>query len=526
MEVAMKRYWSSGSRPPTRFLIALALLVGFIPVLQSVPGSEWYTTHDVQVVAAADTTFPIGSTVEVIDPDLYLRSAPGFTSTVLVRMAYGTRGTVLAGPVSANGHPWYQIVTTSYGTGWASGLYLRLVSGGTTPAPTPTPVPTPAPVPTPVPTGIFAIGSTVEVIDPGLYLRSAPGVSSSVLARMLLGTRGTVLSGPTLNDGHSWYQIRTTTYGTGWASGRYLRLVPAGRTTPPSSGFAIGSTVETTIANLNLRSSPSLTATITTYMASGTRGTVLAGPVWANNVPWYQIRTVAYGTGWASGYYLRQAGTSAMLTRPTDGLSRLIYGGMSGRNEIALTFDAGSDRGYGKQILDVLKANGIKASFGITGVWAQANPDLIKRMVAEGHQIMNHTWSHPSFTGYSASPALTSASARKYELTRTSDYIYQLTGFRTSPYWRPPYGDINWSVRKDAYDAGYWQTVMWSIDSLSWDGATATQIVNRCGYGAEAGDIILMHVGSDSNDYAALQRLIDILEGKGYAFVTVEQLLR
>jgi peptidoglycan/xylan/chitin deacetylase (PgdA/CDA1 family) len=80
----------------------------------------------------------------------------------------------------------------------------------------------------------------------------------------------------------------------------------------------------------------------------------------------------------------------------------------------------------------VLKANGINASFGITGVWDQANPDLIKRKVDEGHHIMNHTWNHPSFTGYSALPALTSAPARKLGLTRTADYIYQLTGHRTS----------------------------------------------------------------------------------------------
>ena len=118
---------------------------------------------------------------------------------------------------------------------------------------------------------------------------------------------------------------------------------------------------------------------------------------------------------------------------PTDGMSRLISRGTSGRKEIALTFDAGSDRGYAKQILDVLKANGIKASFGITGVWAQNNPDLIQRMVSEGHMIINHTWSHPSFTGYSAQPALTSSTARTAELTKTADYIYTLTGYRTAP---------------------------------------------------------------------------------------------
>src|SRR5690606_33655847 len=75
---------------------------------------------------------------------------------------------------------------------------------------------------------------------------------------------------------------------------------------------------------------------------------------------------------------------------------------------IALTFDAGSDRGYAPMILDVLKQEGIRATFGMTGSWAEQNPDLILRIVNEGHMMMNHTWSHRSFTGQSAAnPLLT-----------------------------------------------------------------------------------------------------------------------
>ncbi|CAN5598026.1 hypothetical protein BH23CHL5_BH23CHL5_24630 [soil metagenome] len=276
---------------------------------------------------------------------------------------------------------------------------------------------------------------------------------------------------------------------------------------------------------LYLRSAPNFGSVVLARLAFGTRGMVVSGPYLADGHPWYKIETTTYGTGWASGRYLAPAGTSSLLTKPTDGLSRMIYGGGSGRMEIALTFDAGADRGWASQILDVLKANAIKASFGITGVWAQANLDLIKRMVNEGHMILDHTWSHPSFTGVSASPALTNAAARKLELTRTADYIYEVTGYRVSPWWRPPYGDVNTSVRQDVFKAGYWQTVMWSCDSLSWNGATVTQILNRCAYPAKAGNIILMHVGWSSKDYAALQQMIDILVAKSYRFVTVEQLL-
>lgn len=485
--------------------------------------------------AETSSTIPVGSTVEVIDPNLYLRSDPGFSSTVLAQMALGTRGVVIDGPVLADGVPWYRISTSAYGTGWASGRYLRVVSVEVTATATVT-----------VPVGsTFPIGSTVEVIDPNLYLRSGPGFGSTVLARMAFGTRGTVLQGPAVQDGHPWYQIRTTAYGTGWASGRYLRLVAPGsltptptrtatpRTptptpTPPAAGaFPIGSTVEVIDPNLYLRSAPGFASIVLARMALGTRGTVLAGPRTLDGHPWYQIRTAAYGTGWASGKYLRLVSSSgSLLDPPTDGLSRVITRGSSGRSEIALTFDAGADRGYASQILDVLKANGITASFGITGQWAQANPDLVTRMVKEGHQILNHTWSHPSFTGVSASPALTSASGRATQLTSTADYIAALTGYRVAPFWRPPYGDIDDSVRRDVYDAGYYLTIMWSIDSMGWNGATVSQILNTCGYGAKSGDIILMHVGASSNDYAALQRLIEILRSRGFGFVSVSQLLR
>ena len=75
------------------------------------------------------------------------------------------------------------------------------------------------------------------------------------------------------------------------------------------------------------------------------------------------------------------------------------------RKVVALTFDAGSDAGYASLILDTLKTNKVKASFGITGQWAEAHPALLRRMVREGHTVMNHTYSHPSFTGYSTGTA-------------------------------------------------------------------------------------------------------------------------
>ncbi len=209
-------------------------------------------------------------------------------------------------------------------------------------------------------------------------------------------------------------------------------------------------------------------------------------------------------------------------------VSQVYTGGTSGRREVALTFDAGSDRGYTVSILNLLADYGIKASFGVTGLWAQENPDLIRRMVSEGHMLINHTWDHPSFTVASASGdiALTEAE-RLDQLDRTAALIRSLTGgYELKPYYRPPYGDIDDSVLRDAADGGYTATVMWTCDSLGWNGASVDEIVARCGLNSESGDLILMHVGSDSVDGAALPELIEVLLDKGFKLVTVEQLLQ
>jgi peptidoglycan/xylan/chitin deacetylase (PgdA/CDA1 family) len=212
-----------------------------------------------------------------------------------------------------------------------------------------------------------------------------------------------------------------------------------------------------------------------------------------------------------------------------SGLSQVYERGESGRHEVALTFDAGGDRGFAEEILDTLKEYGVIASFGITGDWASQNPDLVQRMVGDGHMVFNHTWSHRSFTGYSTKgwdDGITDPDEQIDEIDRTENEIRDLTGYDTAPYFRPPYGDLDDDVLQTVADAGYWITVMWSCDSLGWNGATVDEIIEKCGDNAENGDIILLHVGSDSTDHDALPGLIESLQASGFDFVTVEQLLQ
>jgi peptidoglycan/xylan/chitin deacetylase (PgdA/CDA1 family) len=106
------------------------------------------------------------------------------------------------------------------------------------------------------------------------------------------------------------------------------------------------------------------------------------------------------------------------------------------RKVVALTFDAGSDVGYASRILDTLKANRVKASFGITGKWAEAHPALLRRIVREGHTVMNHTYSHRSFTGSSTGTAPLSYKQRSAELRKTESAVQRIAGVSTKPYFR------------------------------------------------------------------------------------------
>ena len=208
----------------------------------------------------------------------------------------------------------------------------------------------------------------------------------------------------------------------------------------------------------------------------------------------------------------------------TSGESVRIDRGPTECNAVHLSFDAGADRGYAELILDTLRDENVKVSFGMTGLWAQKNPDLIQRMGDEGHELINHTWDHSSFTGFSAGRPL-SVGERRLELDRTEELLLGVTGKSTKPLFRPPYGDLNPGVLKDVSDAGYDYTMMWTVDSFGWMRIPASQILDRCLSRAVPGAIILMHVGIESEDGPALKALIGGLRGQGYQIVSLSDLM-
>ena len=201
------------------------------------------------------------------------------------------------------------------------------------------------------------------------------------------------------------------------------------------------------------------------------------------------------------------------------------YGSAEGK--IALTFDDGPDPEYTPQILDVLKQANVHATFFVTGLNGEQYPSLLKRMFDEGHDIGNHTFTHPNIAGISKTQL-------QLELSATRVMLESVIG-RRSHLFRPPYAedsepDVPDEVEplETVSDMGY-VTVGMQIDPKDWQHRTADEIVQQAVSQAESGkaNIVLLHDsgGDRSQTVLALPRLIAALRERGFELVSVSKLL-
>ena len=221
-----------------------------------------------------------------------------------------------------------------------------------------------------------------------------------------------------------------------------------------------------------------------------------------------------------------QAGSPAgnQTIGPPQHEAKVIYVGPTDRPAVALTFDTGVDAGHMPEVLDTLKKHGIPATFGITGEWAVTNPDLLKRIVAEGHAIVNHSWDHPSFTGEDTETPPLSDERIRAELKRTEDKVKEIAGVSTKPYFRPPYGDYDSRVNRIAYEEGYGYDVLWYVDGMGWEGRPTEYVVNVTLNNAFNGAIFLYHIDNPF-EYKALEDIIKGLGERGFQLVTIPQMV-
>ncbi len=179
---------------------------------------------------------------------------------------------------------------------------------------------------------------------------------------------------------------------------------------------------------------------------------------------------------------------------------------------VALTIDDGPNRNTA-QVLDILAAYNAKATFFVVGSRVEAAPELVARMVAEGHEVGNHSWSHIPF------PRLPEAQILA-ELENTNAAVSAATEGYTPQLFRPPYG--SYSPRVAAIVP--YAPVLWTIDTGDWEAAGYQEIVRHVRQKSGPGSVILMH-GFTRKTVRALPEILQNLVDRGFTFVTVSQLL-
>ena len=183
---------------------------------------------------------------------------------------------------------------------------------------------------------------------------------------------------------------------------------------------------------------------------------------------------------------------------------------------IAMTFDDGPSSANTPRLLEILKQRNIKATFFLIGQNAASNPDLVRRILADGHEVGNHSWTHPQLSKLSDDRVTT-------EINKTQDAIKEASGF-TPTILRPPYGAITVRQREWIESQFGLSIILWSVDPFDWKRPGASVITQRILSQVRPGAIILSHdIHKQTVD--AMPATLDGLIAKGYKFVTVTQLI-
>lgn len=180
-----------------------------------------------------------------------------------------------------------------------------------------------------------------------------------------------------------------------------------------------------------------------------------------------------------------------------------------------LTFDEGYENGYTAKILDVLKEKSVPAVFFVTQDYVKRNPDLVRRMIDEGHVVGNHSWTHPSM------PTLTPEKAAQ-EITKLHDYIKEQFGYEMTLF-RPPMGEYSEQTLALTQQLGY-QSVFWSYAYKDWDPKNQPELsasLEKTLKYAHPGAVYLLHAVSETNTNM-LGDFIDGIREKGYTFQALQ----
>jgi peptidoglycan-N-acetylglucosamine deacetylase len=184
---------------------------------------------------------------------------------------------------------------------------------------------------------------------------------------------------------------------------------------------------------------------------------------------------------------------------------------------IALTFDDGPNQKLTPRLLDLLAEHHIRATFFVVGENAAEYPEILQRAVREGHEIGNHTWSHPNLAKMSDENV-------RSQIKRTEEAITNAIGSRPTLF-RPPYGSVTAHQKRFIRDELGYEIILWEVDPLDWKNPGPNVVSSRILKETHPGSIVLAH-DIHAQTIQAMPATLTELEVKGFKFVTVSELLK
>ncbi|EON72382.1 polysaccharide deacetylase family protein [Lysinibacillus sphaericus] len=220
-----------------------------------------------------------------------------------------------------------------------------------------------------------------------------------------------------------------------------------------------------------------------------------------------------------SVFYVNESSSADKGRKYYEEAGQIVWEIQTKEKIVALTFDDGPHKKYTSEILDLLAQYDAKATFFVVGQNAEKNPEVVLRMYEEGHEIANHTYTHPLKTNV---PNLMK------EIKQTHETIYSISGY--SPIlFRPVEGQYTDAMISAVVKEGY-KVVMWSwhLDTLDWKNPGVNKIVDTVLRGVKEGNVVLFHDGGGNRQQTvkAMEKILPELEKKGYKFVTIPELLK
>lgn len=193
-----------------------------------------------------------------------------------------------------------------------------------------------------------------------------------------------------------------------------------------------------------------------------------------------------------------------------------IYCVGTDKKQIAISFDAAWGNDDTENLINILKEYDVPATFFVVGAWVDKYPESVKQLSDAGHQVQNHSNTHPYMTGLSSQQMIN-------ELESCNQKIEAITGTRPTLF-RPPYGDYNNSVIETVESVNMY-AIQWDTDSLDWrDDATSESICKRVTSKVKNGSIVLFHNDAEHTP-EALPTILKCLKDEGYEFVFISDLI-